>query len=398
MSGRSPRCPRRGNTLIFQGVTDIAPNTRRPAACESGLQSCRSRHAPGPSSERRMRPRTGAEAPDPGHERGEGPAGGRRFLRPNESVAKGLNIGSDGGTQIRNGRATLSQTKQRHGVATHHLGTLGGGEFRLRECVDVAARREQRMVRAEEHSIRAAEIGDRAIRRLGVQNTVRPPCRTTGGGTARRSRACARRTAARRPGARTRAADPDAASRIRDQTRRRGALSRVAVANRLAAVEHQRDVNSAQADATSSIAGDPRSKPCASALSSPVPRSPSLAQRRSSMIAPGCAGLTVAKQVSRSGWCPLHRDEMIVDAAQCAGSANGQPKQTRSVDPGRIHGGQQLVGGDDRARAVDDRSEPRIQLGERVAGVAHGRREDVDVAVDDHPSHRPCANIHVPGT
>ena len=69
----------------FEGHHDDVERFRsehRRTVCETGHLRCRHRLAPGPSSERRWQPRTGAEAPGPGHERGEGPAGGRRFLRP----------------------------------------------------------------------------------------------------------------------------------------------------------------------------------------------------------------------------------------------------------------------------------------------------------------------------
>src|ERR1700676_5186680 len=76
-----------------------------------------------PQSWSRKRRRTGWRAP---------------LSPPTKSVAKGPNIASDAGTQIRNGRGTLSQTKQARGIAAHHEVAFGRGEFGLRKSIDVA--------------------------------------------------------------------------------------------------------------------------------------------------------------------------------------------------------------------------------------------------------------------
>src|ERR1700680_2105727 len=87
---------------------------------------------------------------------------------PVVSVAKGPNIGSDGGTQMCNRSGTLSQTQQSHCVLPHDESALGRGELRLREGIDIAACGQQRLVGTEEQAIGAAQVGDRAICRRRV--------------------------------------------------------------------------------------------------------------------------------------------------------------------------------------------------------------------------------------
>ena len=85
----------------------------------------------------------------------------------------------------------------------------------------------------------------------------------------------------------------------------------------------------------------------------------------------------------------LHRDEVIVDLGAVFRVGERPAEAHRAIDPGRIHRRQQLVRGDDRAPAAMTRVEPRIERRQVIPGIAHARRQDVDVAVDDHPSQRP---------
>ena len=93
---------------------------------------------------------------------------------------------------------------------------------------------------------------------------------------------------------------------------------------------------------------------------------------------------------------PLDTDEVIVDLCAMRRVGKRPAEADRSIDAGRVHGGQQFVDGEDGAGAAMTHVEPRVDARKLVAGVAHARREDVHVAVDDHPSHRPWAKIHIP--
>ncbi len=181
-----------------------------------------------------------------------------------------------------------------------------------------------------------------------------------------------------------------------DPIRSRGAFPGIVMTDRLAAVQHERNPKCCARDGNFVN----RLGRKVEALGVRIELAGSEQSRRSAALQlvhgarPGGAhGREAGEPI---GVRSLHLDQMVVDVRAVLGVGERPAEAHRPIDPGRIHHREQLVRCDDRPRPLVTHVEPWISGGEPLAGIAHGCGQDVDVAVDDHPSHRPCANIQVP--
>jgi hypothetical protein len=160
------------------------------------------------------------------------------------------------------------------------------------------------------------------------------------------------------------------------------------VADRFAAVQHQRHT---EVDAGARDTVDRRSLELeALRVRVQLPGAAQALVRAAAQLIDGAATRRAQRRKARQPVRvrALHGDEVVVDLGAVRGVGERPPEAHRAVDASRIHGREQFVGGEDGAPAAVTHVEPGIELGEVVARVAHRRREDVHMAVDDQPSHR----------